>query len=77
MYNVLILILTCVLTCNFHCSYQDIKLKEDGGIPVSPFLDACRALIPIFDKLGPTAFAPVKMDISGNIKVLVSNQKDH
>lgn len=80
-------------------SFMDIKLQEDGGIPTLSFLDACRAILPIFggfpylrhtnlfdilllnvlihpwyffyapDKLNHTAFAPVKLDVAGNIRV--------
>lgn len=49
-------------------SFTDIEMKEDGGIPTSSFLDACDNLLPFFDKIGSTAFAPVKMDLQGNIK---------
>eukprot|EP00047_Mylnosiga_fluctuans_P002428 m.224496 g.224496 ORF g.224496 m.224496 type:complete len:199 (-) comp11097_c0_seq1:61-657(-) len=41
-----------------------------GDIPSQQFLDACSCIIPVFDALGPTAFAPVKSDINGNIKKL-------
>jgi pleckstrin family protein A (phosphoinositide binding specific) protein 8 len=43
--------------------------EEDGDIETLPFLLACRQFIPFLDTLGPTAFAPVKADISGNIEV--------
>eukprot|EP00730_Choanoeca_flexa_P003736 TRINITY_DN11492_c1_g2_i1.p1 TRINITY_DN11492_c1_g2~~TRINITY_DN11492_c1_g2_i1.p1 ORF type:complete len:200 (+),score=51.55 TRINITY_DN11492_c1_g2_i1:39-638(+) len=46
------------------------SVPRDDGIETSPFLDACAALVPIFDALGSTAFAPVKSDINGNIKKL-------
>lgn len=49
-------------------SFMDLKLDEDGGIPVDAFLDSCKNLLPIFDKLNSTAFAPVKMDFQGNIR---------
>ncbi|XP_062848444.1 pleckstrin homology domain-containing family A member 8 isoform X2 [Trichomycterus rosablanca] len=48
--------------------FSDIKLEEDGGIPTRAFLDSCYAIVPVLDKLGPTVFAPVKMDFVGNIK---------
>uniref|UniRef100_A0A665UJG8 Pleckstrin homology domain-containing family A member 8 n=1 Tax=Echeneis naucrates TaxID=173247 RepID=A0A665UJG8_ECHNA len=41
--------------------------------PVTKFLDSCYAIVPVLDKLGPTVFAPVKMDFVGNIKKI--NQK--
>uniref|UniRef100_A0A1A8EKZ8 Pleckstrin homology domain-containing family A member 8 n=2 Tax=Nothobranchius korthausae TaxID=1143690 RepID=A0A1A8EKZ8_9TELE len=57
--------------------FSDIRLDEDNGIPTQHFLDSCYAIVPVLDKLGPTVFAPVKMDFVGNIKKihqkLVSN----
>ncbi|KAL7976722.1 hypothetical protein Chor_008671 [Crotalus horridus] len=53
--------------------FSDIKLFEDGGIPTEEFLNSCYEIIPVLDKLGPTVFAPVKMDFEGNIKKI--NQK--
>ncbi|KAJ8320200.1 hypothetical protein KUTeg_001787 [Tegillarca granosa] len=49
-------------------SFMDLKYDKDGGIPVEPFLGACKSLLPIFDKFNATAFAPVKMDFQGNIR---------
>ncbi|XP_060012907.1 pleckstrin homology domain-containing family A member 8 isoform X3 [Lagenorhynchus albirostris] len=54
-------------------SFSDIELLEDGGIPTEAFLASCYAVVPVLDKLGPTVFAPVKMDLVGNIKKV--NQK--
>uniref|UniRef100_A0A9J7XW08 Pleckstrin homology domain-containing family A member 8 n=2 Tax=Cyprinus carpio TaxID=7962 RepID=A0A9J7XW08_CYPCA len=54
--------------------FSDIILEDDSGIPTQAFLDSCYAIVPVLDKLGPTVFAPVKMDFVGNIKVSV-NQK--
>ncbi|KAJ8004778.1 hypothetical protein DPEC_G00139850 [Dallia pectoralis] len=48
--------------------FSDIKLDVDSGIPTQAFLDSCYAIVPVLDKLGPTVFAPVKMDFTGNIK---------
>ncbi|KAL2076686.1 hypothetical protein ACEWY4_027720 [Coilia grayii] len=48
--------------------FSDITLEEDAGIPTQPFLDSCYAIVPVLDKLGPTVFAPVKIDFVGNIK---------
>ncbi|XP_051920479.1 pleckstrin homology domain-containing family A member 8 [Hippocampus zosterae] len=53
--------------------FSDIKLDDDNGIPTQEFLDSCYAIVPVLDKLGPTVFAPVKMDFVGNIKKI--NQK--
>ncbi|TSK34731.1 Pleckstrin homology domain-containing family A member 8 [Bagarius yarrelli] len=48
--------------------FSDIRLEDDSGIPTRDFLDSCFAIVPVLDKLGPTVFAPVKMDFVGNIK---------
>ncbi|KAL0985437.1 hypothetical protein UPYG_G00156860 [Umbra pygmaea] len=48
--------------------FSDIRLDVDSGIPTQAFLDSCYAIVPVLDKLGPTVFAPVKMDFTGNIK---------
>ena len=48
---------------------MDISLVGDEGIPTDSFLQCCNDLLPFFDALSPTAFAPVKADISGNIEV--------
>lgn len=56
-------------------SFVHIHLLDNEGVPVEPFLDACRALVPIFDKLNSTAFAPVKLDFAGNIKKIHQKQK--
>ncbi|XP_046860058.1 pleckstrin homology domain-containing family A member 8-like isoform X2 [Xenia sp. Carnegie-2017] len=52
--------------------FTDINMLKNNHIPTKPFLLACNSILPIFDVLGRTAFAPVKMDISGNIKKLTS-----
>jgi pleckstrin family protein A (phosphoinositide binding specific) protein 8 len=49
-------------------SFIDIRLTSDLEIPIVPFLDACRSILPIFDKLHQTAFAPARLDIASNIK---------
>lgn len=48
---------------------------EGGQIPIEEFLACCRSLLPVFDILGSTAFAPVKMDIQGNIDKLDRHKK--
>ncbi|XP_053876022.1 pleckstrin homology domain-containing family A member 8 isoform X2 [Malaclemys terrapin pileata] len=48
--------------------FNDIELQEGDGIPTEEFLQSCYAIVPVLDKLGPTVFAPVKMDFVGNIK---------
>ncbi|XP_013381773.1 pleckstrin homology domain-containing family A member 8 [Lingula anatina] len=60
---------------NMKPSFQDIKLAANGGIPVQTFLQSCKAVVSIFDKLSSTAFAPVKMDISGNIRKINEKYK--
>ncbi|CAG5085484.1 Oidioi.mRNA.OKI2018_I69.PAR.g10906.t1.cds [Oikopleura dioica] len=44
-----------------------IHRNEELEVPVDHFLSAAGDLLPILDKLGSKAFAPVKMDINGNI----------
>nr|XP_033786627.1 pleckstrin homology domain-containing family A member 8 isoform X2 [Geotrypetes seraphini] len=53
--------------------FSDIELQDDDGIPTELFLNSCYAVVPVLDKLGPTIFAPVKMDFVGNIRKI--NQK--
>ncbi|KAI4885745.1 hypothetical protein NFI96_011052, partial [Prochilodus magdalenae] len=48
--------------------FSDIRLEDGNGIPTLAFLDSCYAIVPVLDKLGPTVFAPVKIDFVGNIK---------
>lgn len=52
----------------FSCRFSDIILEDGSGIPTQAFLDSCYAIVPVLDKLGPTVFAPVKIDFVGNIK---------
>lgn len=56
-------------------SFTDIVLEEDGGVPTSPFLAACDNLLPFFDIIGSKAFAPVKMDLNGNIRKIRTKQE--
>lgn len=56
-------------------SFTDVVLEEDGGIPTSPFLAACENLLPFFDIIGSKAFAPVKMDLNGNIRKIRTKQE--
>ncbi|XP_060726472.1 pleckstrin homology domain-containing family A member 8 [Tachysurus vachellii] len=53
---------------NMSHRFSDISLEDDSGIPTQAFLDSCYAIVPVLDKLGPTVFAPVKIDFVGNIK---------
>ncbi|XP_064597851.1 pleckstrin homology domain-containing family A member 3-like [Liolophura sinensis] len=55
---------------NMSSSFVDIRFQEDGEIPVEHFLQSCQSLVPLFDCLHGTAFAPVKMDYIGNIRVI-------
>ncbi|CAI8021093.1 Pleckstrin homology domain-containing family A member 8 [Geodia barretti] len=50
--------------------FEDLVLSDGEGIPTPDFLSACRAVVPFFDALSSTAFAPVKADINGNIEKL-------
>lgn len=53
--------------------FNDLVYEGEDGIPTEYFLNSCYAIVPVLDKLGPTVFAPVKMDFVGNIKKI--NQK--
>ena len=35
----------------FLFSFMDVQLQEDGGIPVVPFLEACKSVLTIFGKI--------------------------
>jgi len=48
--------------------FEDVHINDAGLIPTQTFLNACASILPVFDSLGSTTFAPVKMDIQGNIK---------
>lgn len=50
--------------------FENLELETMDGIPSKQFLECCRAILPFFDTLSATAFAPVKADIGGNIKKL-------
>ncbi|ESP00844.1 hypothetical protein LOTGIDRAFT_140459 [Lottia gigantea] len=50
-------------------SFTPEDVMSPDGIIVSLFLEACHNILPLFvDKLNSTAFAPVKMDFTGNIR---------
>lgn len=51
-------------------SHKFQPLPEDGKINTDMFLNACSQIVPFFNVLGSTAFAPVKSDINGNISKL-------
>ena len=51
---------------NLKRSFEDVKVTEDG-VDTGEFLEACDGVVKLFDFVNPTAFAPVVMDISGNI----------
>lgn len=44
-----------------------VQRADEFEVPIDSFLLAAADLLPILDKLGSKAFAPVKMDINGNI----------
>ncbi|RPB26157.1 glycolipid transfer protein [Terfezia boudieri ATCC MYA-4762] len=53
-------------------SFKDVE--TNGGINTSQFLEAAEGVVQLFDILGSTAFAPVKSDMSGNIKKIRDRQ---
>ncbi|GFR85652.1 pleckstrin homology domain-containing family A member 8 [Elysia marginata] len=58
-------------------SFQHVDTTSEEGILAETFLDACRNIVPMFDKLNSTAFAPVKMDFTGNIKKVEQKQESN
>ncbi|XP_028416687.1 glycolipid transfer protein-like [Dendronephthya gigantea] len=56
--------------------YRFLPIQDDKRIETWPFLQACQEIVPFFDILGPTAFAPVKSDINGNIEKLTKKYKE-
>ncbi|XP_064617425.1 pleckstrin homology domain-containing family A member 8-like [Liolophura sinensis] len=62
---------------NMSSSFVDIRFQEDGEIPVEHFLQSCQSLVPLFDCLHGTAFAPVKMDYIGNIRKMEEKHKSN
>ena len=54
-----------------------VHIEEEMEIPTDQFLLASGDFLPILDKLGSKAFAPVKMDLNGNIrKIRVKYETD-
>lgn len=52
-----------------------VRNAEGGFLQTGPFLDVCRLVLPVVDKLG-TAFALVKSDINGNIQRLADRSAE-
>lgn len=63
----------------FSVAQHRFHLLSDGDqIETNSFLLACSEIVPFFDKLGSTAFSPVKSDINGNIQRLRTKyETDH
>ncbi|KAL3482258.1 glycolipid transfer protein domain-containing protein [Aspergillus californicus] len=57
-------------------SFADVPVDaaNDKGISTSEFLEAAESLTTLFDLLGSAAFAPVKNDMTGNIKKVRERQ---
>lgn len=55
-------------------SFSERTFNENEEVLVEPFLNLCNSILPIFDKLNSTAFAPIKMDFSGNLRKLQAKQ---
>mmetsp|Transcript_1216 Transcript_1216/g.4965 ORF Transcript_1216/g.4965 Transcript_1216/m.4965 type:complete len:207 (+) Transcript_1216:243-863(+) len=56
----------------FHPVLEAIpKIRDSEGLLTEPFLDCCRAFIPVVEKLG-TGCYPVKADMNGNIERLAA-----
>ncbi|XP_038048806.1 pleckstrin homology domain-containing family A member 8-like isoform X2 [Patiria miniata] len=51
-------------------NFEDVQKDLDDGVKTKLFLDACSQIVAIFDVMGSSAFALVKMDMNGNVKKL-------
>lgn len=51
-------------------SFVQLKEPTESTIETVAFLDCCRSVLPVFNVLGATVFAPIKADIQGNIDKL-------
>ncbi|XP_037571376.1 pleckstrin homology domain-containing family A member 8 [Dermacentor silvarum] len=51
-------------------SFVQIKEPSESNIETAKFLACCRSVLPVFNILGGTVFAPIKADIQGNIDKL-------
>ncbi len=63
-----------IMLSSMTVSFEHLRLGEleevkhiADAIETIPFVEACRSVVNIFNELSLTAFAPVKMDINGNI----------
>ncbi|KAL2834867.1 glycolipid transfer protein domain-containing protein [Aspergillus cavernicola] len=58
-------------------SFVDVPINgaNDNGISTTEFLEAAESLTTLFDLLGSAAFAPVKNDLTGNIKKVRERQQ--
>ncbi|XP_065834793.1 pleckstrin homology domain-containing family A member 8-like isoform X2 [Oscarella lobularis] len=55
--------------------FEDVEMDSECNISTSDFLSACKEILPFIDIVGGSAFAPVKMDINGNITKLSKKYK--
>jgi len=51
-------------------SFLGVSCQSNDGIPTLAFLNACEGILPFLNKIGAKAFAPVKIDLQGNIQKL-------
>lgn len=47
-----------------------VQITEPSTVETAQFLACCRSVLPVFNVLGATVFAPIKADIQGNIDKL-------
>lgn len=59
-------------TANCLAKWEAVKVGEKGSIPAAEFLDACDAIISIFDCLG-SGLGMVKKDMVGNVTHIRNN----
>jgi len=53
---------------NLKTSFLNLQITDDNGIPTKHFLDSCAIVITIFEMFGSPIFAPMRIDVMGNLK---------
>ena len=50
---------------------MDVQLQEDGGIPVVPFLEACKSVLTIFGKIFIILINEI---LNSNLQIILTRQ---
>jgi len=58
-------------------SFLGVSRQSKNGVPTLEFLEACEGVLPFLNKIGAKAFAPVKIDLQGNIQKLRTKYKSN